>query len=50
MKSILLAFSLFLSFSAFAQPTSAGKGVKYGAGATASEVIEVNLLEEKLVT
>lgn len=50
MKSVLLSLMICLSFSAFAQPKSAVKGVKYGAGTTAKGAIEVNLLEEKLVT
>lgn len=50
MKSILLGLMLCLSFSVFAQPKAAVKGVKYGAGTTAAGAIEVNLLEEKLVT
>ena len=50
MKSIIFGLMLCLSLSAFAQPKSAVKGVKYGAGTTAAGAIEVNLLEEKLVT
>ena len=50
MKSILLGLLFCLSFSAFAQINPATKGVKYGAATTAKGAIEVNLLEEKLVT
>ena len=50
MKAILLGLIFSLSFSAFAQTKAAVKGVKYGAGTTAKSAIEVNLLEEKLVT
>ena len=50
MKSILLGLLFCLSFSAFAQIKPATKGIKYGAGTTAKGAIEVNLLEEKLVT
>ena len=50
MKSILFGLMVCLSLTAFAQPKSAVKGVKYGAGTTAAGAIEVNLLEEKLVT
>lgn len=50
MKSILLGLIICLSLSAFAQLKPANKGVKYGAGTTATGAIEVNLLKEKLVT
>ena len=50
MKSILFTLMICLSVTAFAQPKSAVKGVKYGAGTTAAGALEVNLLEEKLVT
>ena len=50
MKAILLGLIFSLSFSAFAQTKAAVKGVKYGAGTTAKGAIEVNFLEEKLVT
>ena len=50
MKSIIVGLILCLSFVAFSQPKPALKGVKYGAGTTAAGALEVNLLEEKLVT
>ncbi len=50
MKSIFLGLIICLSFSSFAQPKSATKGAKYGVGTAATGAIEVNLLEEKLVT
>ena len=50
MKSILFTLMICLCVTAFAQPKPAVKGVKYGAGTTAAGAIEVNLLEEKLVT
>ena len=50
MKQLFFSLILFLSLSAFAQPKAANKGVEYGAGATAIGALEVNLLEEKLVT
>jgi len=50
MKSVLFTLMICLSVSAFAQPKAAVKGVKYGAGTTAVGALEVNLLEEKLVT
>lgn len=50
MKSLLFSLMLCFSVAASAQPTPAVKGVKYGAGTTATGALEVNLLEEKLVT
>ncbi|MCY7291833.1 MAG: DUF4920 domain-containing protein [Ferruginibacter sp.] len=50
MKSVLFTLMICLSVTAFAQPKAALKGVKYGAGTTAAGALEVNLLEEKLVT
>ncbi len=50
MKSILFTLMICFSVAAFAQPKPATKGVKYGAGTTANGALEVNLLEEKLVT
>ena len=50
MKSLLFTLIVCLSFTAFAQPKPAAKGVKYGVGTTAAGALEVNLLEEKLVT
>ena len=50
MKSILFTLMICFSVAAFAQPKAAVKGVKYGAGTTAKGALEVNLLEEKLVT
>ena len=49
MKSVLLSLMICLSFTVFAQPKPAVKGVKYGAGTSAKGAIEENLLEEKLV-
>ncbi len=50
MKSILFTLMICFSVAAFAQPKPAAKGVKYGAGTTEKGALEVNLLEEKLVT
>lgn len=52
MKLLFTCLVSFLCFTAFAQPSNkqAAKGVKYGAGTTEAGAIEVNLLEEKLVT
>ena len=50
MKSVLFTLMICFSVAAFAQPKAAVKGVKYGAGTTAKGALEVNLLEEKLVT
>ncbi|MEO7045827.1 MAG: DUF4920 domain-containing protein [Ferruginibacter sp.] len=50
MKYLLTVAILFASFSSFAQIKPSAKGVTYGAKTTAKDAIEVNLLEEKLVT
>ena len=50
MKSLFVGLMICLSMVAFAQPKPATKGAKYGAGTTANGALEVNLLEEKLVT
>ena len=50
MKLLLICFLSFLSFAVTAQIKPAKAGVKYGAGTTATDALEVNLLEEKLAT
>ncbi len=50
MKQLFFLLIIFFSLSAFAQTKPATKGAKYGAGTTAKGALEVNLLEEKLVT
>ncbi len=52
MKLLFITFVSFLSLSTFAQPNkkAAAAGVQYGAATTAAGAVEVNILEEKLVT
>jgi hypothetical protein len=50
MKMFLFIIMSFLSLSSVAQIKSAKKGVTYGAKITAANAVEVNILEEKLVS
>ena len=50
MKYLLTIAILFASLSSFSQIKPAAKGVTYGAKTSAEGAIEVNLLEEKLIT
>jgi hypothetical protein len=52
MKSLLTCIMGLFLVTAFAQPNkkAAAKGIQYGATTTAAGAIEVNLLEEKLIT
>ena len=52
MKSLFTCVICFIAFTAFAQPNKkqAAKGGTYGVITTAKDAIEVNALEEKLVT
>ncbi len=52
MKLLFTCVISFIAFTAFAQPNKkqAAKGGTYGAITTAKDAIEVNALEEKLVT
>jgi len=50
MKTFLFAIASFFALSSVAQIKSAAKGVTYGAKITAANAVEVNILEEKLVT
>ncbi|MDB5202134.1 MAG: hypothetical protein JWQ27_1543 [Ferruginibacter sp.] len=50
MKFLFVSLLALISFGSFAQIKPAVKGVTYGAKTTAAGAIEVNLMEEKLVT
>ena len=50
MKLLLVCLISLFTSVVFAQIKPAKAGVKYGAGTTATDALEVNLLEEKLAT
>lgn len=50
MKTLILLIAACFTLSAGAQIKKAAKGVTYGVKTTATNAVEVNILEEKLVT
>ena len=50
MRTFLSVMLTFLSLSAMCQIKNAAKGVNYGAKITAANAVEVNIMEEKLVS
>ncbi len=50
MKAFIFIIASFFTLASFGQIKKAGKGVTYGSKITAANAVEVNILEEKLVS